>query len=192
MRQPPHSEASFFEKKYQQTSDPWNFEKSSYELERYDAVLESLVGQRYRSAVEPGCSIGILTAQLAPLCDHLLAFDFSATAAKSAAARCEGMPQVEVECHELSETFAFNDFDLVVLCEIGYYFPEPVWKRLVDRMTTQLGPGSTVVAAHWLGHSEDHELSGDQVHEVLLSTPALELSHSQRFAAFRLEKWTRR
>ena len=40
--------------------------------------------ERYASAFEPGCSIGVLTAQLAPRCDRLLACDVAAAAVESA------------------------------------------------------------------------------------------------------------
>ncbi len=192
MGRPAHSESDFFEAKYRDVSDPWAFESRPYELQRYDVIIEAIVGKRYRSAVEPGCSIGVLTARLGALCDEVFAFDFSETASEAARDRCKNMGHVRVQCGELSEAFDFSRFDLIVLSEIGYYFELSAWQLLVSRLTTQIESGATVVAAHWLGKSPDHELSGDQVHEALLASPRLHIEQSDRYSEFRLEKWIKR
>jgi chemotaxis methyl-accepting protein methylase len=86
---------------------------------------------------------------------------------------------------------SFAEFDLIVLSEIGYYFPEPRWKDLVAKIAAEMPPGATLVAAHWTGHSEDHETSGDSVHRVLRSNSGLCLQRSQRHAGFLLDRWAR-
>ena len=62
----------YFDHVYQANRDPWNFETSPYEREKYAATLAALPRARYAEAFEIGCSLGILTAQLAPHCGHLL------------------------------------------------------------------------------------------------------------------------
>jgi 2-polyprenyl-3-methyl-5-hydroxy-6-metoxy-1,4-benzoquinol methylase len=185
------STPDFFEAKYQQSPDPWDFAHSDYELARYDAILAALNHRRYRNAIEPGCSIGVLTERLATLTDQLLAFDFSPAAAAQAAARCARLPNVTVTCAPLDDHTAFTDFDLVVLSEIGYYFSAADWHHLTARIVDSLAPGATLLAEHWLGHSPDQILSGDQVHDILLTLPGLTLQHSERHEAFRLEVWER-
>ena len=186
-----HSSADFFEAKYQRDGDPWNFAHSDYERRRYDAILAALQPARYGSGVEPGCSVGVLTEGLAPLCDHLLAIDFSPTAVRAAAERCRRFEHVEVACRGLEEVESFAGFDLVVLSEIGYYFSEARWGELSKRMVGEMRQGATLLAAHWTGESKDHAISGDRVHEVLFANAQLNLQQSERHAGFRLERWER-
>ena len=186
------STSDFFEAKYQQSPDPWDFAGSDYELARYDAIVTALNHRRYRSAIEPACSVGVLTERLAAITDNLLAFDFSPTAAAQAAARCAHLPNVSVTCAALDDRTSFVGLDLVVLSEIGYYFTSSDWLHLTARIIDSLTPGATLLAEHWLGHSPDHLITGDQVHDILLTQPGLTLQHSERHEAFRLDRWERR
>ena len=191
MSQPSASSAAFFEAKYQRDSDPWNFETSGYERRRYDAVVHAVGETRYRSAVEPGCSIGILTEALASRCDELLAFDFSATAVEQAQQRCQRFPHARICCIGLEDVASFAGFSLIMLSEIGYYFTESRWMALTEKIVAEAPSGSTLIAAHWTGQSEDHEISGDRVHEILSVNAKLVLDRSERHPGFRLERWTR-
>jgi SAM-dependent methyltransferase len=185
------SSPSFFEAKYQKNPDPWNFSRSAYELGRYDAIVAALNYRRYRHAFEPGCSIGILTERLAQLCDGVLAIDFTPTAAASAAARCAHLKQVEIRCGSITDSIAGYKFDLLVLSEIGYYFKPEEWRRIATTLIDAVPAGGTVLAAHWLGHSEDHCISGDVVHEILRSNPQLHLEHEERNEFLWLDRWER-
>ena len=185
------SSSAFFEAKYQADDDPWDFASNDYELRRYDAILNSLKGSRYRSAIEPGCSVGVLTAGLSNLCDHLLAFDFSRSAVDKAIDRCGDISHVELAWMSLDDIESFAPFDLVVLSEIGYYFTEVKWRHLAQRIVAEMQMESTLLAAHWTGISADHEISGDLVHEILLADPCLQVQRSERHVGFRLERWGR-
>ena len=61
---------SYFEQMYRDHPDPWEFESSLYEQRKYAVTVASLPRSRYRSAYEPGCSIGVLTELLATRCDR--------------------------------------------------------------------------------------------------------------------------
>jgi SAM-dependent methyltransferase len=186
------SSAEFFDRKYREQRDPWDFEQSAYEGMRYDRIVEAVRHRRWRSAFEPGCSIGVLTGRLAAHCDQLTAVDFSAEAAGIAAARCAHLPGVRVECAGLSERADVSGYDLVVLSEIGYYFEEEAWRELCARMVGTMDAGATLVGAHWLGESADHQMHGDTVHAMLREDSRLALQHEERHAAFRLDRWERR
>jgi len=188
---PDTSSAAFFEAKYRRKSDPWNFLRSPYECSRYDAILAGLGSRHYHRAFEPGCSIGVLTVRLASICDEIEAADFSHTAVKKARARCENVFNVRIRCCSLSEQEDFGQFDLVVLSEIGYYFCAPEWRKISDRCVATMNPGSTLIAAHWLGNSADHQMSGDEVHDILASNANLLLEHSERHEFFRIDRWMR-
>jgi hypothetical protein len=54
-----------FEARYLQRPDPWRFAESPYELARYLTILSSLGRRAYATVYEPGCSVGVLTRQLA-------------------------------------------------------------------------------------------------------------------------------
>lgn len=188
--------ANFFEAKYREKADPWNFTSGSYELSRYDAIITALSGRRYRHAFEPGCSIGVLTERLAGLCDAVEACDLSPTAVEQAKTRCAQLPQVHITVGALSEASAAKvtakgDIDLVLLSEIGYYFKVPVFERLATTLIQPMPQGGTLLASHWLGTSDDHILSGDQVHEALLKHPLLQHEHGERHEQFRLDRFRR-
>jgi SAM-dependent methyltransferase len=186
------SSAEFFEAKYRESSDsdPWRFATSTYELLRYDAVLQALAGRRYARAYEPGCSVGVLTKRLATLCDTMDACDFSATAVARAQVRCAELSGVTVRCAALTAEEPWPDFDLVVLCEIGYYFDASGWRQLVESMVAGMQPGTVLLASHWLGWSADHVQSGDAVHAAFVH-PLLQQTLSERHEGFLLERWIR-
>lgn len=187
--------AAFFEAKYQAVPDPWDFAHDAYELARYDAIVEALQGQRYARAFEPGCSVGVLTERLAATCDAVDACDFSATAAAQARARCAALPNVHVCTAALTGREDWKRYDLVVLSEIGYYFTDADWLEMVDTMVGRMQHGTTLLAAHWLGHSDDHILSGDCVHAILETNKRLVPVDAQRLGegeqGFRLNLWRR-
>jgi len=182
----------FFEKKYQRKADPWDFAGSKYELGRYNAILEALKGRRYARAFEPGCSVGVLTKRLATICDRVEAVDISSSAVAQAKERCRGLENVHLTCGSLADSIPAGEFDLIVLSEIGYYFEEKALTGLVDDLSGRLSIGGTLLAAHWLGESKDHVLSGDRVHELLAALSGFEKMKGERFSGFRLDCWRKR
>ncbi|MFX6759272.1 methyltransferase, partial [Acinetobacter baumannii] len=79
---------------------------------------------RYRSAFEPGCANGEMTAALAPRCDALLAADRHPRAVEAAAARAahdQNAAHVRVETIQVPAEWPQQRFDLVVLSEFCYY-----------------------------------------------------------------------
>jgi chemotaxis methyl-accepting protein methylase len=132
-----------------------------------------------------------LTVRLASICDEIEAVDFSPTAVKKARKRCENLSNVRIRCSPLSGEENFGRFDLVVLSEIGYYFYTPAWRELSGRFVATMNSGSTLLAAHWLGSSTDHQISGDEVHDILASNASLRLEQSERHECFRMDRWVR-
>ena len=185
------SSAAFFEAKYQEKADPWDFSSNTYELQRYGAIISAIAHRRYARAFEPGCSIGVLTERLAAHCDEVYAIDFSLSATVQAQARCAHLPQVEVHCASLPEGTPEKDFDLLVLSEIGYYFTPQDWQCVSAALIDSIPQGATVLAAHWLGQSQDHRISGDEVHEILLSHAKLRVEHTERNPKMRLDRLVR-
>lgn len=180
-----------FERRYRADPDPWHFTTSAYERERYAITLKALTRGRYASAFEPGCSIGELTALLAPRCDRLLATDVSPTAVEKARRRCAEYKNVRIECGDLRTASLNAPLDLVVLSEVAYYFEEKQLEAIANRLAAAVDVGGTLLAVHWLGESVDHILHGDEAHEVLLRTLPLQHVMAQRHPGFRVDSWVR-
>lgn len=183
--------AAAFERRYCERSDPWDFRTSSYERNRYQTTVAMLPRARYENALEPGCSIGELTALLAPRCGRLLATDVSATAVERARQRCASFGHVRIECADVRDLALKPAFDLIVLSEIAYYFDERELARLATRWGNALRRGGNLLAVHWLGASPDHILHGDHVHKILLQNLPLEYELGERHQGFRLDRWVR-
>jgi len=181
----------FFEAKYRENSDPWAFASNDYEQNRYSEILHALDCRRYRRAFEPGCSIGILTARLASICEHVDAIDISPTAVRQARQYCAHLSNVSICCGSLPKDVPAGTFDLVVLSEIGYYFDRQELFQVGSYVAGRLEPSGVLLAVHWLGHSADHLLDGDSVHEILSRLDGLTPKHSERHAGFRIDRWVR-
>ena len=183
--------AAFFDEKYQRDADPWNFKKSEYEQGRDSVLVSELGGRIYSRAFEPGCSIGVLTALLAPHCKSLEAIDISARAVQLTRQRCRQLRHVRASCGSLRTGIPGGMFDLIVFSEIGYHFTEEELGGLAESLVRQLEKRGTFLAVHWLGTSRDHLLSGDRVHEILRAIGGLHLNHEARYEAFRMDRWER-
>jgi len=182
---------AFFEAKYHASRDPWQFSSSNYERERYDATLAALSRASYQRGFEPGCSIGVLTAALAPRVRQLIACDISDTAVALARDRCRGLAHVDIYRGDVAEGPPPGAFDLMVFSELGYYFSPTRLIALADRMADSLQAGGEFVAVHWLGSSADHILHGDAVHEVLARNLPCQWISGSRHAGFRIDSWRR-
>jgi SAM-dependent methyltransferase len=185
------SSEHFFEQKYAAAADPWAFATSRYERERYRTIVRALSDRRYKRAFEPGCSIGVLTRDLAELCDRIEAIDISSSAVSQAQERCFGLDNVKIAQGKLPDALPFGSFDLIVLSEIGYYFAPEALLEITSQLVSRLTIKGVFLAAHWLGQSPDHKLTGDEVHTLLGSIPGIERTLAERHEGFRLERWTR-
>ena len=182
---------AYFDHVYQANRDPWNFETSPYEREKYAATLAVLPHPHYAEVFEIGCSLGVLTAQLAPRCGHLLAVDVSEAALSQARARCVGLPQVEIRQLRVPEEFPNQAFDLIMLSEVGYYWSPADLARATNLLITSLNPGGQLLLVHWTPPVHDYPLMGDDVHDFFLAKAAAEgpLRHllGQRQPTYRLD-----
>ena len=182
----------FFDAIYRCDEDPWNFADSEYEQQRYAHLVSMLDGRRFGRAFEPGCSIGELTALLAPRCAELLAIDISEVAVARARQRCIGFSHVEVLVGALPDDLPAGPFDLVVFSEIGYYFSEAALASVLETVVEQMAPGGVVVGTHWTGSSADHILNGAQVHDVIDSVVLLEPTEHASRPSYLAGRWQRR
>jgi SAM-dependent methyltransferase len=173
--------SGYFDAMYLAASDPWGFEDRWYERRKYALSLALLPAERYRSAFEPGCSIGVFSELLAPRCDALLSCDVAAAATEAAAERTRGLPQVRVERCELPGHWPAGRFDLIVLSELLYYFGDHDLEQLLVNTVASLQPGGTLLAVHWRHPVADYPRSGDDVHGAIAAQPGLArlVSHAE-------------
>ena len=167
--QPATLPPDYFQAVYAASADPWNFKASPYEQAKYAASLAALPRPRYASALEIGCSIGVFTALLAQWCGQLLGVDVSTAALAQAQARCAALPQVSFRQLTLPAEFPAQTFDLITLCEVGYYWSPADLARAARRIAQGLRPGGQLLLVHWLPAVHDYPQTGDEVHNYFLS-----------------------
>ena len=155
---------SYFDELYAADPDPWQFETSEYERGKYAATLAALPQERYSSALEVGCSIGVLTRQLAGRCDVLVSLDIAEGALDRARARCQDLAHVDFRLKQVPNDWPEGRFDLIVLSEVVYYLDAGDVERLVERVRGALAVGGDVVLVHWTGETH-YPLTGDTAAE---------------------------
>jgi SAM-dependent methyltransferase len=193
MSEPRHTlRPEYFDELYAADPDPWNFGASPYESGKYALTLNALPKPRYHSALEVGCSIGVLTRLLASRCDALVAIDAAPTPLVEARRRCVNFPGVRFEQMFVPDQWPDGAFDLILLSEVVYYLnPEDVG-RLAARVKPSLVRGGSMILVHWTGPT-NYPLSGDEAAALFIerigSTCFVE--RAERHAEFRLDVLSR-
>ena len=163
--------ATYFDATYARHADPWGFTDRPYEARKRALTLAALPDARYARALEVGCSIGVLTAELATRCDALTGTDVTDAALERARERLLDAPHVDLVRGALGGTgddaLPGGPFDLVVLSEVGYYLSRADLTRALPDLLTRLAGGGTLLACHWRHPVADYPLSGDAVHRAL-------------------------
>lgn len=179
---------SYFDGQYAANADPWQLATSDYERAKYAATLASLPRPRYASAVEVGCSIGVLTRMLAERCDTILGLDVVETALAQARERNRDLPHVHFGRARVPDEWPSGTFDLLVLSEVVYFLDPGDVARLVARVKESLKPGGTVVLVHWTGLTH-YPMSGDEAAEAFMGagTSFLRRVHHAATDAYRLD-----
>lgn len=183
-------DAAHFEAAYARRDDPWRLESRWYEERKRALTLASLPKARFGSVLEVGCSVGMLTAGLAPRADRLLATDLVASAVQRTRQRLADQPQVTVRQHDIRTEVPRGPYDLVVLSEVAYYLTRAELVDLVDRLEQVLAPGGTVVACHWRHPVADYTQTGDDVHRTLDRSLGLARVSTYRDTDIALDVWS--
>ncbi|PTR27685.1 nodulation protein S (NodS) [Rhodococcus sp. OK519] len=162
----------YFDRMYADSADPWGFGERWYEERKRALTAAILPRRRFRSAFEPGCSIGNLTEVLTPRCEHVLATDVADEALDRARSRL-GECNVSFRRWALGDPWPAETFDLVVLSEVAYYLhPEELTRALGD-LVEHLDDDGVLLAAHWRHPVPDYPQTGDAVHTVLAAQSGL-------------------
>ena len=192
MRKTRTLDRNYFEGLYAACDDPWGFETSPYEQEKYARTLEALGRERVKQALEVGCSIGVLTQRLGERCDHLTATDLSPSALKAASARCAAVRNISFRLVSSAAESFEGRFDLIVLSEVVYYWDRTDLAIVATAIERSLADGGRLLLVHWLGET-DYPMSGDEAVSALwsrLASPYL-IERTERTADYRLDLWRR-
>jgi SAM-dependent methyltransferase len=184
-------DAGHFRERYAASPDPYRLAERWYEARKYAVTAALLPRERYGAAFEPGCSVGVLTALLAPRCDSLLACDMIPEAVASARARTVGLPGVRVEQRAIPRDWPAGSFDLVIFSEILYYFDDADLGQVLGLGAGALRAGGQLVAVHWRHPAPDHPRTGDEVHEGLAADARLARLARYRDPDFTAEVYAR-
>ncbi|MFD8493787.1 PIG-L family deacetylase [Amycolatopsis sp. NPDC059657] len=194
LREPQERSApvSRFAELYRDNGDPWRVSSSWYERRKRAVTLAALPQQRYSSAVEPACGLGALTRELAPRCDHLLAFDPVDSAVERTRAAVADLSTVDVHIGALPADLPDGPVDLIVLSEILYYLSDDDLTATIEQAALSLRSGGDLVAVHWRQWPPEAPRDGRAAHERLLAHPELAMIVEHLDEAFVLHVLRRR
>lgn len=148
--------------------DPWQFATSEYEQRKYEATVSALSRARYGSALEIGCSIGVLTRLLAVRCETLVSTEPIERALDQARARCADLGNVNFLQGQAPAEWPDGSFDLIVLSEVVYYLTREQVAALASEVERTLAPDGQVLLVHWVRET-DYPLSGDEATDAFLT-----------------------
>jgi SAM-dependent methyltransferase len=154
---------SYFNRMYEHDDDPWGFADRWYEERKRSITLAALPDRSYRTAFEPGCSIGVLTANLAQRCDFILAGEVADSALQQAKDRLSDQPHVQFRRIRLPDEWPNQEFELIVLSEILYYLDAGDLQETVSKAVDAVAPHGTLLSVHWRHAVSDYPQTGDGV-----------------------------
>ncbi|MCE2574156.1 SAM-dependent methyltransferase [Komagataeibacter sp. FNDCR2] len=181
-----------FERMYQQHPDPWGFRTRAYEQDKYHQTLTLLAGLHFSQALELGCSIGVMTAQLARQCDHVLAVDVAETALMRARHHCAGLAGVSFHHGQLPDAFPplpRHTCDLIMVSELLYFLSRVDIIQLAARCLHVRKPDAPIILVNWTGQT-DTPCHGDEAAEHFITFCRAEgvgVIHGRRFPHYRLD-----
>ena len=180
-----------FEALYAASDDPWQVRERWYEQRKRALLLACLGKPHYRSAFEPGCGNGEMTAALAPRCDRLLACDGAASALTAARRRLGAdAAHIRIEQRSLPAGWPAGErFDLIVMSELGYYFDGAALDAILAMAHAHLDADGELVLCHWRHDFDDRVMPTADLHARAAALPGLVRTVQHEERDFLLEAW---
>ena len=182
-------EAPYFDRLYAAAPDPWEFRSRPYEIRKRAVTLACLPALRYSTTFEPGCSIGVLTSDLA---------------SRERSGLVDGPLHTRSGVGARSPFRPMSSFDRDASLTIGLQNRSNSWSSPRWAITSTYGDcrrlgdlaaasASDLVVVHWRHPVDDYPLSGDEVHRILAETSSRAgmtrlAEHVER--DFRLDVWS--
>jgi SAM-dependent methyltransferase len=178
-------DAAYFERLYAADPDPWRFKTSAYEVAKYAATVAAVADRRYAAALEVGCSIGELSARIAPLCDAFLGLDIAEAPLAEARRRCAGLAQTRFACMAVPGAWPEGQF-LILLSEVLYFLNAADIRATAARVRACLSPGGRVLLVNWIGEPADPQ-PGDRAADTYIAALDWPVTRAERAARYRLD-----
>jgi len=178
---------AYFETLYAGNPDPWDFETSLYEAEKYDSTIFMLGDRRFARALEIGCSIGVLTARLATICDTLLAADIVDTALAHAKTRCAALQHVQFENRLMPRDWPAGErFDLIVLSEMLYFLTPADISQLATLAAASLAPSGIALLVNYT-ETIDEPCNGNDAANIFIAASGLSRTRNLTRPKYRID-----
>ncbi len=188
----PHMSLTDFETLYRTELDPWGYESSEYEREKYAATLAACGPGPFARALELGSSIGVFSDLLAPRCRSLITLDGAPSAVAAARKRLAAHPQTQALLGAIPGSIPDMAFDLVVASEILYYLAPPALQATLATLRERMAPTARLVAVHWRPAGPERPFDAASVHDRLRRQSWLTPSDSRRTGKYLLDVLERR
>ncbi len=183
----PTPSSGVFERLHADTDDPWGLKDRFYERRKRSVALALLPRERFAASLELGCSIGVLSAELAARTDSLLALDISPTAVAATQERLSDYPEATARVASVPRDWPSGQFDLIVISEVGYFLSRTQLLDVVARAVASLAADGVILLCHWRHPIDGWELDGDTVHELFRSASSLAVFAEHREEDFRID-----
>lgn len=164
-----HTASRVFDDVHIDRSDPWAVRDSEYEITKRATLLAYLPRSSFSHTLEIGCSIGVLSEELAGLSERVTAVDASRQALNIAARLHSGASGVSYVHATVPFEWPEGRFDCVVLSETGFYLSRTQLQQTLQRIDQSTTDTFVLVLCHWTGEILDWPLDADEVHERCLS-----------------------
>lgn len=184
-------DSDYFKKVYDAREDPWDFETSEYEAEKYKATLKAIPKHKYENALEIGCSIGVLTKLLAERSKKLTATDVSQKALDKAIERCRGLNNISFLKLSFPKEIPDDQYDLIIISEVAYYLSPADWNFAMEQLYDRMEDGAHLVLVHWLPEVHDYPQTGDEVHNSFAKLMKDRMTNvfNSRAQNYRIDVW---
>ncbi len=188
-----HGARAAFEAAYTRSSDPWASAtpRYRYQQRKYEQIMALLPDrQRFRSALDLGCGLGLLSQHLAGRCDAVLGIDVAAAALCHARTRAAGIPNLRFEQGDLLHlpTELDGRFDLVVVADTLYYLSplgDDLLKALSARIADLLAPGGLcLLANHFFFTADADSRRSRRIHDAFAWSHRFSVRSEHRRAFF--------
>ncbi|MFZ0607749.1 MAG: SAM-dependent methyltransferase [Xanthobacteraceae bacterium] len=129
-----------FERLYLENSDPWNYETSEYERDKYRGALDTIVRWRRSNAsvLEIGCSVGVFSEMLSGHFAECVAVDMSEEALRIARSRNGERKNLRFVRSDVRSLHLRGQFDVITCAETLYYIDESDADRVASTLANHL------------------------------------------------------